>query len=171
MDDPTFDRVSRLVSRATSRRATLGGFVGLGLGAALAGPGAEVSAKQKKPKTCPAGMNVCTIPSFKKARKANCGPKSSRCVCVTGTSATICASFADSLCDSTRDMCQTDADCDAITGQGSACVLFSPKGICSCGVGKVKGFKACQAPCPGPGAKGQGKNKTSAATRVHFGPR
>lgn len=48
MDDATFDRVSLRVGRLTSCRATIGGLAALG--AALGGPGGELSAKKHEKK-------------------------------------------------------------------------------------------------------------------------
>lgn len=126
MDDATFDHFALRVGRSTSRRATLGGLVGLG--AALVGPGPEVSAKKKKckapdskcGKACcrAANRDVCIQGKCTQCRGPLCVNQQKQSVCAQGDCCPADAGYGRA-CGST--CCVNGAACDTGTGTCGAC--------------------------------------------------
>ena len=70
MDDLTFDHLTRLVGRFTSRRDALRGLIGVAVATTLADPPFETKAKKKKKKK----KKTCKAPNTKCGKTGCCKP-------------------------------------------------------------------------------------------------
>ena len=144
MDTDRFDRLTQRLTAggSLSRR----GLSGLAATAAALTLNADAAAKKKKKKkkkpirdaskcrpVCPQGADYCTDDPF-----WSCGRG---CACATGTSRTICAPLIVPCIG-----CQTDAECDELTGPGSVCSVTGEGTFCDCN----DLTRVCLPPCAEP---------------------
>jgi hypothetical protein len=146
MDEHTFDATARWLARHGSRRAALRLGVGvLAAVPALLAPGGTTAACRKPGKECSRGQQCCS--GLCKGGRCRSAPGQGTCtiaadVCagtgvgcvagqpcscfVTSRGAAFCGARFDNVCSS----CREDADCEFVTGPGSACVRRT--GVCGC---------------------------------------
>jgi hypothetical protein len=149
MDERRFDNLSRILGSAETRRRALKMLGGSGLAVLLArlSVGESGAACRKAKKSCRRDGQCCSGRCKKGRCKGNAKAVVNECVGAEPGTPTPCAGgngcfcvttiTGEPFCGNAGDCsgCSADADCDAITGPGSACI----PGKC--------GKNVCAAPC------------------------
>jgi hypothetical protein len=147
MDGRRFDQLTRVLGSKETRRRALKMLGGSGLAVLLArlNVGESAAACRKRKKPCRRAAQCCSGRCKKGRCKGNgqpavdfCAGQTSAVVCGDGCVCLPTVSGAPFCGIAASGSCGSDADCQAVTGPGSAC--FFNKG----------GGSECAVPCPNP---------------------
>jgi hypothetical protein len=142
MDAVRFDRLTKCLEVALTRRRALGGLLGLGLTSAH---GVERATAKPKPKHCKNATSGghCTSYLICHVRQATCDIRSGTgCSCVLTVEGCL-ACTNENIC---GPLCTSSAQCEALLGPGAVCEQQPGGGCCPETTG-VPG-PHCALPCP-----------------------
>lgn len=135
MDGSTFDKLSLIIARASTRRSALGALAAVGVGGAALLPASDAEGKKKKKKKKCKNVNGKTCTSDKK-----CCPGKTKNICRVpsngGNSDTKCCGGTGAPCrrnnegdagDELAPFCCTGFPCSAGPGQTGTCQPLPPE--------------------------------------------